>query len=74
MNRRNSTGGANSSLVKAVWNAFDIRDFCVFGGIGSLGYGLYLKYGQWVPFVVCGALIMLLGLGLLTRQPPKQGK
>lgn len=53
---------------------FDIRDILVFGGIGSLGYGLYLRFGLWLPLIVCGALIMILGLGFLTRQPPKAGK
>ena len=53
---------------------FDIRDVLVFGGIGLLGYGLYLEYGLWLPLIVCGGLIMLLGLGFLTRQPPKVDK
>jgi len=55
------------SLVRVVWNAFDIRDIFVFGGIAMLGYGLYLHYGQWLAFSVVGVLLMLLGLGFLTK-------
>jgi hypothetical protein len=50
-----------SSLFKGLWNAFDIRDIFVFGGLGMLGYGLYLKWGQWLAFMVCGAVCMFIG-------------
>jgi len=40
---------------------FDIRDVLVFGGLGMLGYGLYLKWGQWLAFMVCGILLMIIG-------------
>jgi hypothetical protein len=49
------------SLVSKSWNAFDVRDFFVFGGLGMLGYGLYLKWGQWLAFMVCGILLMIIG-------------
>ncbi|MDY0412836.1 hypothetical protein [Methanothrix soehngenii] len=49
------------SLFKGLWNAFDIRDIFVFGGLGMLGYGLYLKWGQWLAFMVCGVLLMTIG-------------
>ena len=49
------------SLVQGLWNAFDIRDIFVFGGLGMLGYGLYLKWGQWLAFMVCGVLLMTIG-------------
>ena len=41
--------------------AFDVKDFLVFGGLGMLGYGLYLKWGQWLAFIVCGILFMIIG-------------
>jgi len=44
-----------------VYVAFDIRDVLVFGGLGMLGYGLYLKWGQWLAFMVCGILLMIIG-------------
>jgi len=59
------------SLVKAVWTAFDSRDVFFFGGLSMLGYGLYLQYGQWLSFSVCGAILMLLGLGFLTKPAVK---
>lgn len=39
----------------------DIRDVFVFGGLGILGWGLYLKWGQWLAFMVCGAVLMFIG-------------
>ena len=39
----------------------DIRDVLVFGGLGMLGYGHYLKWGQWLAFIVCGAVLMVIG-------------
>ena len=40
----------------------DIRDVLVFGGIGLLGYGLYLEWGLWLAFLICGSIIFALGL------------
>ena len=40
-------GNFIKSLFKGLWNAFDIRDIFVFGGLGMLGYGLYLRWGEW---------------------------
>ena len=48
-------------LFKGLWAAFDIRDFFVFGGVGMLGYGIYLLKGQGWAFVVCGPLFMIIG-------------
>lgn len=62
-----------ASLVKGLWSACDIRDVFVFGGLVMLGYGLYLRWGQWLAFMVCGALLVLLGLGWLTREQ-KEGQ
>jgi hypothetical protein len=56
-----------SSLFKELWNAFDIRDIFVFGGLGMLGYGLYLKWGQWLAFMVCGVLFMIIGYVMRDR-------
>lgn len=39
----------------------DIRDVLVFGGLAVLCYGLYLKWGQWLAFIVCGAVLMVIG-------------
>jgi len=47
----------------------NVRDFFVFGGLSLLGYGLWL-FIPWVSFSVSGLLLMLLGLGWLTRRPP----
>jgi len=47
----------------------DVRDSFVFGGIGMLGYGLYLKWGLGWAFIVCGSLLMLYGLGWILRIP-----
>jgi len=57
-----------ASLFKAIWKAFDIRDVFVFGGIGMIFYGLW-QIAPWISFVVCGFLLMLFGLGWLSRIP-----
>lgn len=49
------------SLMSKAKAAFDVRDFFLFGGLSMLGYGLYLKWGQWLAFMVCGILLMLIG-------------
>jgi len=38
----------------------DIRDVLFLGGIGTLGYGLYLKE-PWIAFSVVGALFIIAG-------------
>jgi len=48
-------------FLRALWSWFDVRDVLVFGGIGMLGYGLYLLKGQGWAFVVCGPLFMVIG-------------
>ena len=53
-------------LFKGLWAAFDIRDCFVFGGLGILSYGIW-QVEQWLAFVVCGGILMLLGLGWLER-------
>lgn len=47
---------------KSIVKNIDIRDIFVFGGFGMLGYGLYLKWGQWLAFMVCGIVLSILGL------------
>jgi hypothetical protein len=42
----------------------DIRDILVFGGLGLLGYGLWLLR-PWIGFAVTGAVLM--GIGYLMR-------
>ena len=54
-------GNFIKSLSKGLWNAFDIRDVFVFGGVAMLGYGLYLRWGEWLAFMVCGILLMIIG-------------
>ena len=58
------------SFVSKVYTAFDVRDFFVFGGLGMIGWGLYL-FEPWIAYVVTGILLMLLGLGWLFRRPAK---
>jgi len=53
------------SLICA-WLALNVRDFFIFGGLFLLGYGLFL-YIPWVSYAICGLILMLLGLGWLTR-------
>ncbi len=50
-----------TSFVSKAYHAFDVRDVFVFGGLGMLGYGLYLKWGEWLAFMVCGILLMIIG-------------
>lgn len=54
-------GNFITSLVSAIWTAFDIRDVFVLGGLGMFGYGLYLACGLWLSFAVCGPLLMAMG-------------
>jgi len=46
---------------KKLKDFIDVRDVFVFGGLGVLCYGLYLKWGQWLAFIVCGAVLMVIG-------------
>lgn len=64
MNLLKRTGGAIASLVKASWNAFDVRDVFVFGGFPVLGYGLFLEYGLGKSLIVCGGCGLVLGCAL----------
>ena len=48
-------------FLRALWSWFDVRDFLVFGGVGMLGYGLYLKWGLWLGFIVCGTILFSMG-------------
>lgn len=67
MNFIRRAGRKLASLIGAAWAAFDIRDILVFGGLAALGYGLHLRWGLWLALIICGALLMLLGLGFLIR-------
>lgn len=44
-----------------IMKIFDVRDFFVFGGLGMLGYGLWLLK-PWIAFTVCGVVFMAIGL------------
>lgn len=50
-----------SRVASAVTKVIDERDCFVFGGIGLLGYGLWL-YRPWIGFAVCGAVLLFIGL------------
>jgi hypothetical protein len=39
----------------------DLRDCFVFGGLGLLGYGLYL-FRPWVSFTICGTILLAIGI------------
>ena len=54
-------GTKTKSLLSLAYAAFDIRDIFVFGGIAMLGYGLYLRWGAWLAYIVCGVLLMVIG-------------
>lgn len=58
------------SRMSAVYAAFDVRDFLVYGGLISTGYGFYMLF-PWLGFVVFGVVSMLLGLGWIIRIPKK---
>lgn len=57
--------GANLDRLKniknAIGKAIDLRDCFVFGGIGLMGYGLYL-FRPWISFTVCGAILLAIGI------------
>lgn len=48
-------------ISSAVRKAIDLRDCFVFGGLGIMGYGLYLLR-PWIAFTVCGAIILAIGI------------
>ena len=54
-------GNFIKSLLSKTWNAFDIRDIFVFGGVGMLGYGIYLLSELGWSLAVCGPLFMIIG-------------
>jgi len=56
------------SLIEKARNAFDIRDFLVYGGLFCLGYGFFQLFA-WLGWVVFGLVSMLLGLGWIIRVP-----
>ncbi len=44
------------------------HDISLAGGLGALGYGLY-GYDPYLPFIVIGAIVTAIGLGIL---PPRE--
>ncbi len=54
------------SRISAAWTAFDVRDLLIYGGLFSIGYGLY-QFHPWLGWTVFGVVSMLLGLGWLFR-------
>ena len=53
--------GYFEKIKSAVGRAIDLRDCFVFGGLGVMGYGLYL-FRPWVSFTVCGAILLAIGI------------
>ena len=54
------------SVCRAYWKGFDIRDYLVYGGLLSIGYGFY-EFMPGLGFIAFGVISMLLGLGWLFR-------
>ena len=54
------------SVCRSYAKNFDIRDYLVYGGLLSIGYGFYM-FLPWLGFVVFGVVSMLLGLGWILR-------
>ncbi len=48
-------------IRESIGKVIDLRDCFVFGGLGIMGYGLYL-FQPWVSFTVCGAILLAVGL------------
>jgi len=49
------------SWISALFEAVDIQDFFVFGGLAMLGYGLWM-FCPWLGWSVVGAILMSFGL------------
>ena len=49
--------------INAIKTAVGIKGVFILGGLSVLGYGLWL-YDPKISFVVCGTLLMLLGLAM----------
>jgi len=56
-----SIGATIGRVASAAWKAVDLRDGFVFGGLGILGYGLYL-YRPWISFSVVGVILLAIGI------------
>ncbi len=54
------------SRLGAAWAALDVRDLLIYGGLCSIGYGLY-QFRPWLGWTAFGIVSMLLGLGWLFR-------
>jgi hypothetical protein len=54
-------GATVGKVASAIGKAIDLRDCFVFGGLGVMGYGLYL-FRPWVAFTVCGAILLAIGI------------
>lgn len=52
--------------MNSIKAALGIKELFVLGGLGLLGYGLWLV-APYLSFIVCGALLMLLGLTMRTE-------
>lgn len=50
-----------TSPIGRLFKAFDIRDVFFFCGLPMLGYGIRLKWGDWLAYMVCGGLLFTMG-------------
>jgi hypothetical protein len=48
-------------IASAIGKEIDLRDCFVFGGLILMGYGFY-QFRPWVAFVVCGAILLAIGI------------
>ena len=55
------TRNGMATQIRTAWAAFDVRDVFILGGLGSLGYGLYLWKGLWLACMAGGGLLMIIG-------------
>lgn len=49
------------AFILKVASHVEFCDVCLFGGFALLGYGLWL-YLPWLSYVVCGGVLMSIGL------------
>jgi hypothetical protein len=59
--KRPAWGKVLSAPFKWFWKSFDIRDLFLFGGLGAVGYGIYLEWGLSWAMLVPGGMLMLIG-------------
>jgi hypothetical protein len=59
-----TVGELHASLgarVSAIWQAFDIKPTFFLGGLGAVGYGLYLNFSLGTSLIFVGGVFMTVG-------------